>query len=367
MKQEMTGKERIKAAMELKQPDRVPLYPVLTYMHASRIIRHKIIEIMLEPSLIYDSLLSARKEYSLDGFSLPMGPSRGWDDNLKIIERDGNKHWAYKDSDKLYARLQEDDIPILTENGPLVSDESDIEKIEVIKAEDYIKRGQLDAIYRVIKAVGREAFISGQCGNQTMNSLVMYRGIEDGLVDLIENKDLVHAIMHRATDITIEAGKAFIEAGVDCIYIGDAWSNSNIISPAHFEEFCVPQYKRAVDIFHRYGVKVYLHICGNSTPILEKMASTGVDAIEPLDPLGGVRLEDAKARVGHTVCLKGGINTMTLINGDVSQVEQEVILCLEAAKGTGGYIFGTGDDIPRDAPVENVRMMAETVRKYGVY
>ena len=52
---------------------------------------------------------------------------------------------------------------------------------------------------------------------------------------------------------------------------------------------------------HKMGLKIYLHICGNSNPILEMMASTGVDAIEPLDPLGGVRLDYDGMRIDGTV------------------------------------------------------------------
>lgn len=81
------------------------------------------------------------------------------------------------------------------------------------------------------------------------------------------------------------------------------------------------------------------------------MTSKGVGAIEPLEPLGGVKLEDAKAKVGILVCLKEGINTLTLLYDSEEQFKAEVISCIEKASTGGGFIFGTGDDIPRDAPI----------------
>lgn len=367
MLSEMTSKERVRHAMELKQPDRVPVFPVITHMHASRVIGRKIIEFELNPDLVYDALLAAWREYGFDGFEVPISRSKGWMEQFELVEKDKTKYWMDRKTGKYVSKLQEDDMPISMDNEPLIKDKADIEKIVVKKSEEYLENGQLDGLARVIKTVGEDAFIAGHCAGQTMNSLVYFRGAENALIDLIENKELVHAIMQRVTDGTIELGKALVETGVDCLYIGDAWSNAGIISPAQFEEFCVPQYRRVCDIFHKYGVKLYLHICGKTTPILDKMASTGVDAIEPLDPLGDVKLEDAKAKVGKKVCLKGGINTLTLLYGTEAQVKDEVISCIEKASKDGGFIFGTGDDIPRDAPIRNVKTMVEAVRQYGKY
>lgn len=367
MSNEMTARERVKCAMELKQPDRIPVFPVITYMHASRVLKKKILDIELNPSLVYDALLAAWREYGFDGFEVPITYPDGWIEQLEVVYKNNVRYWANKKTGKLVSKLQEDDMPISLDNEPLINEEADIEKIVVLKADEYLKSGQLNGIARVIKEVGENAFIAGHCSGQTMNSLVQLRGSNNALIDLIENPDLVHAIMTRVTDKTIELGKALVEIGVDCLYIGDAWCNSSIISPAQFQEYCVPQYRRFADTLHKYGVKIYIHICGNSTPILEKMASTGVDAIEPLDPLGGVRLEDAKARVGNMVCLKGGINTLTLLNGSEEEVRDEVRACIEKAGKGGGFIFGTGDDIPRDAPIRNVKAMVEAVNEFGRY
>lgn len=134
-----------------------------------------------------------------------------------------------------------------------------------------------------------------------------------------------------------------------------------------YREFCLPYHRQAAAAFHKLGVKVYLHICGNAAPLLEMMADTGVDAIEPLDPLGGVDLADAKRRVGHRVALKGGINTITLLRGTPEAVAEEVRQCIKAAAEGGGYLVGSGDDIPRDAPPENIEAMVAAAWEYGRY
>ncbi|MHB1318984.1 MAG: uroporphyrinogen decarboxylase family protein [Anaerolineae bacterium] len=116
-----------------------------------------------------------------------------------------------------------------------------------------------------------------------------------------------------------------------------------------------------------YGVLIYLHVCGNSVPILELMADTGVDCIEPLDPLGGVDVADAKRRVGHRVALMGGVNTLTLLGGTPDEVTAEARECIRKGAQGGGYILGAGDMVPRHARPENVDAMIAAAKTYGTY
>ena len=69
------------------------------------------------------------------------------------------------------------------------------------------------------------------------------------------------------------------------------------------------------------------------------MAESGVNAIEPLDPLGGVKVWDAKARIGNKVTLKGGVNTLTFVNGSVEEVIEETKKCLSEGRRLANATF----------------------------
>ena len=203
--------------------------------------------------------------------------------------------------------------------------------------------------------------------SQSMNYLAAMRGTQQALLDLCDNPQFAKEIMEIGTQISIEKGIAFIKSGVDAIYIGDAFASSSIISPEQYKKFCFPLHCKATEVFHRYGVKVYLHICGNSSPILEMMADIGVDAIEPLASLGGVNLVDAKRRVGDRICLMGGLNTLTLLHGKPENVEREAKECIEKAGRGEGYILGAGDAIPPNSPLSNIKAIVKAGIKYGNY
>ena len=92
------------------------------------------------------------------------------------------------------------------------------------------------------------------------------------------------------------------------------------------------------------------------------MADTGVHVIEPLDPLGGVSVADAKRRVGHKVALMGGVNTLTLSSGAPEEVQAEAIRkCREG--GPYGYVLAAGDMVPPYTSMANLRAMVDVATK----
>jgi MtaA/CmuA family methyltransferase len=178
------------------------------------------------------------------------------------------------------------------------------------------------------------------------------------MVDFFERPDFVQAAMDMQADVMIERAERLLATGIDCLYIGDPAASASLISPKHFERFCLPAYRKFCDHFRDQDTLIYIHICGNSRPILEMMADTGADVVEPLDPLGGVDVADAKRRIGGRVALMGGVNTLTLANGTPEEVQVEAIRkCREG--GPHGYILAAGDIVPPYTPLANLQAMVD--------
>lgn len=351
----MTPKERVRAAMEHRPVDRMPVFPVVTAYLGSRVLGRPYKDFVLDPSLVFEGIRAIRARFGFDGFEVGLGRAKD-SPTPQLSTRDGITYLMDASGQRPVARLEDDDMPVPLDGTPILTNKADLDKISVTPASYYIDAGCTEPVSQLVDDLGDDAFIAGVAAGQTMNSLAGWRGSEQAMLDLADDPGFVHAVMERATAISIEVGKALIHAGVDGIYIGDAWASASIISPRIYEEFCLPYHRRAAQAFQALGAKVYLHICGNSGPILEMMADTGVDAIEPLDVDGGVNLEEAKSRVGGRVCLKGGVSTLLLLNGTPDEVYTETRRCIEIL-GPTGYILGSADDIPRDAPFANIEAM----------
>ncbi len=362
MGEQMTARERVRTVFDKRLPDRVPVFPVITPVHASRILRRPIRDFYLDSELKFEALLAAQDFYGFDGFELGLSGPRGAR-TAASGTRDG-RPVLLDGNGKPIAYLREDDDPIpIGKREPLMKTLADVEKIGITPYQRYLDLGMTDGIRRVRKLVGDGAYLAGTCAGQTMNSLVAYMGSEAALFALYDEPELVCAVMDRVTDNLIEQLKAFKEAGVDGIYFGDAWSSASVISPEQFKTFCVPRYRRFVEAVHALGLQCYIHVCGNAVPLFELMADTGTDGIEPLDPLGGVSVADAKKRVGSRVALKGGVDTLAFLDSaeKVYALSKEV---LEEGAPGGGFILGSGDDIPRDAKPEAVLAMVRAAKEY---
>ncbi len=205
-------------------------------------------------------------------------------------------------------------------------------------------------------------FVASAPGGITMNTYTELRGREQAMIDFYERPDFVLGVMDMQAEMVIKRAERLLTTGIDAFYIGDPTASASLISPQHFEQFCLPAYQKFCKHFENTDILIYMHICGNSVPILELMVETGVDAIEPLDPLGGVDVADAKTRIGDRVALMGGVSTLTLSEGSVEDVLEESILkCRQG--GPVGYILASGDMVPPKTSMQNLQTMVDVAKK----
>ena len=362
----MTGRQRMQMAMSRQRADRVPTMPQICHCHAVHVLcddyRRGIAETIEYPKRQYDLMLEVARHYDVDGLRLfivsdPLDVS---DDGNQMIASDPQTGRRVGRIDTLGGGNVVPDHPII-----VIENADDVSKIEQSRCEDLL---ETDPFAHLGEAAAEAhelgLFVASSPPGFTVNILSDCRGRQQALMDLVEYPELVNRIMDAAVVRAIEHARALVQCGVDALYIGDPSSSASLISPRHFEEFCLPRFRLFCDELHKLDILIYLHICGNSNPILEMMADTGTDCVEPLDPLGGVDVSDASRRIGHRVALMGGVNTLTLIQGSPQQVYEESVACCQAAGSNGGYILAAGDMVPDRAPVENVRAMVRAAKDY---
>jgi hypothetical protein len=343
--------------------------PQICHPHAVRLLcedyRQGIAETIECPGRQYELILETAQYYGVDGLRLFVlsDPLRVYDNGDEMIAVNPKTGQRVGRVDLLGGGHVIRDEPAI-----VVESLEDVDRIRRARCDELLE-GDLFGHLRAATAKAQELgfFVASAPPGFTVNSLVEHRGRQRALMDVAVNRVLVNRIMDRALENAIEYAKALAGCGVDALYIGDPSASSSVISPRHFEEFCLPRFRRFCDELHRHEILIYLHICGNSNLILEMMADTGADCVEPLDPLGGVHVADAKRRVGHRVALMGGLNTLTLLSGSPGQVYDEAMACCRAGGDDGGYVLAAGDMVPDGTPEENVRAMVQAARdsRYG--
>lgn len=351
--------------MRREPTPRIPTMPQTTHDLALRIyaedfggdfiegLRHA----LEQPALIYDYALRLAEDIDCDGLRLfvrpePVATRRAGEDILVVDARSGE-------------RLGKVDIE---GGGHFVPDRPTppIETIEDARVRlAAIVAGYSDEkmeLLRQARARIPNRFVAGAPGGITMNTYTTLRGRAQAMMDLVDRPDFVHAVMDLQADAIIMNAEKLVKTGIDVLYIGDPASSASLISPRHFEQFCLPAYRKFCTHMKRYhDILIYIHICGNSAPILEMMADTGADCVEPLDPLGGVKVADAKRRIGDRVCLMGGVNTLTLAQGTPEEVRAEAERCCRDG-GPHGYVLGAGDMVPPLTTRANLQALVDVAR-----
>ena len=103
-----------------------------------------------------------------------------------------------------------------------------------------------------------------------------------------------------ALSYEIEVVKKAVKAGAEIVMLGDdyAYNTGPMISPKHFKEFVLPGLKKMVDVVHEMGAYCIKHSDGNLMKILDMIIETGIDGINPIDPIAGMDIQKIKKMYG---------------------------------------------------------------------
>jgi uroporphyrinogen-III decarboxylase len=309
-----------------------------------------------EPSLVYDYVIRLVEDIDCDGLRLFVSS-----DPIKV--RRQNNHLESIDPVTGHRKGKVD----LEGGGYLLPDNppSPIDSLE--EAKQRCKQAEADysdekmQLLKQARARVPQRFVASSPLGMTMNTYTTLRGREQAMMDLFDRPGFVAAVIDIQVETAIRQAEKLFATAIDGLFIGDATSSASLISPQHFERFCLPAYQKFCRHFANHDVLIYIHVCGNSNPILEMLADTGAHTVEPLDPLGGVSIADAKRRVGDRVALMGGLNTLTLANGTPDKVRAEAIQkCREG--GPHGYVLAAGDMVPPTTSLGNLRAMVQVAK-----
>lgn len=192
------------------------------------------------------------------------------------------------------------------------------------------------------------------------------RGSRGGMLDMFRNKDKLLAAIDKITEfIPRNIIKTASRIPGKIIFIPLHWGLDGFMSPDQFKTFFWPSLR-----------EVTLKLIDNDlTPCLfwEGDVTSRLDIIKDIPPgkciyfFERTDLFKAKKILGDTVCIRGGMPVSTLIMGTPDDVRDRCREMIDVVGDGGGYIMDAAVGIPDEAKPENVRAMFEFTHEYGVY
>jgi uroporphyrinogen decarboxylase len=191
---------------------------------------------------------------------------------------------------------------------------------------------------------------------------------EDFWMNLILEPEICQKIAELQGRRLVRDVRLFAQLGVDGIMpCGDLGSSTNLLaSPEIYREMVYPWHKAHVQEAHRHGLKVLKHCCGHTWPVIDELAEV-YDAYEAIQHSGGMDICKLKERVGDRICLWGGIWHEHLVLGAPEDIRDDARYAFRCAAPGGGYIMGSSHSLSVGAKPENILEMKRCRDEWGSY
>jgi uroporphyrinogen decarboxylase len=141
------------------------------------------------------------------------------------------------------------------------------------------------------------------------------------------------------------------------------YNGGPLLSPTHFKQFLVPQYRRITSLLRKHGTDVIWVDCdGKIDALLPLWLEAGVNCMFPIEvgTWGGDPVAFRK-QYGRDLLMMGGFDKHILA-GSKQQIEREVDRLTPLVE-EGGFIGFADHRVPPDVPFENYLHYLRTVRQ----
>lgn len=201
------------------------------------------------------------------------------------------------------------------------------------------------------------------------------RGFNKFIVDLYTRPELASALMEKITDTYIGLYDQYLGAVGDHVqmvmFTDDLGAQTQmLVPPSLYRKYLKPCHKRLFDFIHsKTDARVFLHCCGSIDPVINDLIEIGVDVLNPVQPLAaGMESEVLKRNYGDRLTFHGGVDIQrALALGTIQEIDYEVRRRMKAFAPGGGYIFAPAHNIQPEIPAEKIVALYKAAEKYGCY
>ncbi len=382
----LTSRERVLAALNHTEPDRVPidLGGNQTGIHKiayEKLITHlglnEEIEIMDLVQQLARPSEAVLERLHVDTRYIAAGAPEGFDGGPVKAERNGRIWhdftdefgvvWSMPDDHQYYYDISHSPLAGLTLDQ--------IRDYPWPKGDDPSRFVGLRDRALKIKRETPYAVISGISG--VVYEFCWYmRGLESMLMDMIEQPEVLEAIIDPVLDYWMGWFRLFLdEVGdvVDVIMVGDdlCAQSGPIFPPRIYRSIVKPRQKKLVQyIKSRTNAKIWYHTCGSIREYVPDLIDNGVQILNPVQ-IQAKDMEPAglKRDFGDRVVFwGGGIDAQHVLpTASPETIREEVKKNLAAFKPGGGYVFNNVHNIQADVPPENVVALFDAAYEFGSY
>lgn len=194
-------------------------------------------------------------------------------------------------------------------------------------------------------------------------------------VDLKENKNFACKLMDKIVEFMQGYVGKLLEATadyIDIVYATDdlAMQDGPMLSMGMYRNLIKPRQKKIFSLIRQKSdAKIFYHTCGSASFYYNELAEIGVDIVSPVQVnAANMETEMLKREYGDKLCFWGAIDTQKVLPyGSTTEVENEVKKRIHDLAPSGGYVLCAVHNIQPGVSPQNVCAMYKAAREYGEY
>jgi uroporphyrinogen decarboxylase len=347
----MTSVERLKALLEGKPLDRVPLLSFILGFCAKN-VGFPVATIYSDPEKSFWAQVWTREQYGHDNDPFYGYASYGgWEFGGEIIFPDGEYEQA-----PYHGRFA-------------VETSHDVEKLKLpdVKTAGMLPLAMQFSRLQDENGISPSVVVGGPftiAGNIcTVDTLCRW---------LIKKPELIHQLLRLATDHILDIARHWIDTfgvGRVCLQIWEPLATNQIISPKQFAKHVLPYQIELHEKILKMGIKhILCHICGEQNLNLPYWAQVPMGDPGIISIGSEVDITTAIEYFGDTCIIAGNIEPALLQSGTTQQIYECCRQAIERGRrAPRGYALMQGCEVPVNTPPYNLYTMKKAINDFGWY
>jgi uroporphyrinogen decarboxylase len=212
------------------------------------------------------------------------------------------------------------------------------------------------------------------CGCNLFEWGTFLRRMDNFLMDLMCDTDNVEKLLDQLMIrhlSTLEKVCKSVGDIVDIIRFGDdlGMSSGPFMDVDTYKTLFKPRHKILCDYVKSHSkMHTYIHSCGSISLLMPDLIEAGIEIFNPVQTNAwNMKPDFLKKEFGQQCTFwGGGIETAGTLNvGSTSQIREQVLERLEIFSKGGGYVFNTVHNILPDVPPQNIVAMYDAVKEFN--
>lgn len=345
----MNSYERVVEALNHREADRVPVYPILSGV-SRKLVGATYQEWSTNADICAKGFLKTAEDFDIDCIVTLIDLSvecDAWGQKLIFPENEA-AHPDYsqsliQDIDD-YAKIQKVDYR---------KSERMMMHIDVCKKLVAEKKGELPIV----------AFVFGPLG-----VLSMLRNQQDMYMDLYDDPDAVKKAVWAVNETLEEYVAALCETGVDAIMFDTLFASGSIMSKEMWCDMEAEPVRKLAQVVRDHGCLNMIHNCGQRIYFDAQIEAIDPIAISFLFPPDDCKdFVECKQKYGDKITLIGCVTPASAVIGTDEEWDKQCTDQIDAMAKGGGYMLATGCEYPANASFDRAQRMIDIAKTYGAY